>query len=139
MIYVFDSSFIAALIIPDERDPHSDRMYTKIKNEDEKHTPQLLWYEITNIFKNLLRRKRYTYEEVLQFFPLLSSIRLITDFETDVNYSKKILNLCNNYNLTSYDAAYLELAERKKAVLCTLDENLIIAAKKHNVAFLNVV
>ena len=139
MIYVFDSSFIAALIIPDERDPHSDGMYIKIKNEDEKHTPQLLWYEITNIFKNLLRRKRYTYEEVLQFFPLLSSIRLITDFETDVNYSKKIWNLCNDYNLTSYDAAYLELAERKKAVLCTLDENLIAAAKKHNVAVLNAV
>ena len=136
---MFDASFIAALIIPDERALHSDKMYTKIKNEDEKHTPQLLWYEITNIFKNLLRRKRYTYEEVLQFFPLLSSIRLITDFETDVNYSKKILNLCNNYNLTSYDAAYLELAERKKAVLCTLDENLIIAAKKHGVTVLNAI
>ena len=39
-------------------------------------------------------------------------------------------------NLSSYDAAYLELAERANAVLCTLDEDLRAVAKKRGVAVL---
>ena len=35
MVYVFDSSFVATLIIPDEKNPQVDKMYTKILNEDE--------------------------------------------------------------------------------------------------------
>ena len=134
MIYVFDSSFIAAQIIPDEKTPHSLKLYTKITGKDERHTPQLLWYEITNVFYNLIRRKRYTYTEIIQFYKPLAALKLTTDFETGINYSQKLFRLCNDYNLSSYDAAYLELAERKKAMLCTLDNNLKNAAKKYGVA-----
>jgi predicted nucleic acid-binding protein len=137
MDYVFDSSFIVALIIPDEKNPKADKIHKALVESDEIYTPQLLWYEVANIFKNLLRRKRYTSEEVTHFFPLLHAVRLTTDFETGIGYAKKIWDLCNVYNLTSYDAAYLELAERKKAVLCTLDRNLKSAAKKHGVKVLN--
>ncbi|MDR2923072.1 MAG: type II toxin-antitoxin system VapC family toxin [Treponema sp.] len=137
MVYVFDSSFVGALIIPDERNPYVDRMYAKIKNEEEKHAPHLLWYEMANIFKNLLRRKRFTFDEVLSFFPRLTAFRITCDFETGPAYTEKLLRLCNDYNISSYDGSYLELAGRKKAVLCTLDENLRAAAKKHGVAVHN--
>ena len=133
MIYVFDSSFIAAQIIPDEKTPHSLKLYSKITGKDERHTPQLLWYEITNVFYSLIRRKRYTHIEIVYFYKPLLALNLITDLESGVNYSHKIFRLSNDYNLSSYDAAYLELAERKKATLCTLDNNLRNAAKKHGV------
>jgi len=131
--YVFDSSFVCALIIPDEKNSHVEKMYTKIKSEDEKYIPHFFWYELSNIFRNLIRRKRYTPDEVLQFFPLLSAFRLAEDFETGIGYSENLLRLCAGCTISSYDAAYLELAKRKKAVLCTLDENLQAAAKKHGV------
>jgi len=131
--YVFDPSFVVALILPDEKDIKMSNLYKKINNDDGKYTPQLFWYEIANVFKNLLRRNRYTPEQVLLFFPKVSAFCLSTDFETGVNYSKKIWELCNKYNLSSYDAAYLELADRKNATLCTLDEDLISAAKTHSV------
>ncbi len=136
MIYVFDSSFIAALIIPDEKNPYVDKMYAKIKNDDEKCAPQLIWYEMANIFQNLLRRKRYTLDEVIRFFPLLAAVRLTCDFESGHTYSEKLLRICNELNLSAYDAAYLELAERKKAVLCTLDAGLQKASKKRGVTVL---
>ena len=136
MIYVFDSSFVAALVIPDEKNPETDKAYAKIGNDDEKYTPLLLWYELVNILKNLIRRKRYTFDEVFQFFPKLTAFDLTIDSEVGIDYSKKLLRLCNDCNLSSYDATYLELAERKKAVLCTMDENLRAAAKKHGVAVL---
>ena len=137
MIYVFDASFIGSLIVPDEKNPAIDKIYAKIKNEDERYAPHLLWYETANIFKNLLRRKRYTLDEVLRLFPPLSAFHIICDFETGIGYVEKLLRLCNDYNISSYDAAYLELAGRKKAVLCTLDENLRAAAARYGVAVNN--
>ncbi|MCL2206337.1 MAG: type II toxin-antitoxin system VapC family toxin [Treponema sp.] len=136
MNYVFDVSFVGAQIIPDEKNPLVDKLQATIGEEEEIFIPQLLWYEISNIFRNLTLRKRYTFDEVLQFFPLLVAIRLTTDFEAGAAHSEKLLRLCNDYNLSAYDAAYLELAGRKKAVLCTLDENLMKAAEKYGVVTL---
>ena len=136
MTYVFDSSFIGALIIPDEKNPLVDKMRSSIGENEEIFTPQLVWYEIANIFKNLIIRKRNTFDDVLQFFPLLAAIRLTADSETGIVYSEKLLRLCVDHGLSAYDAAYLELAGRKKAVLCTLDENLKKAAKKYGVVTL---
>ena len=136
MTYVFDASFVSALIIPDEKNQQVDKMYSKIENEDERYAPHLLWYEITNVFKNLVRRGRFTGNEIMQFYPRLGAINFKCDYSTGIDYSRKLLSLCNDYNLSSYDAAYLELAERKNAALCTLDENLRKAAKKYGVAVL---
>ena len=136
MIYVFDASFLSALIIPDEHSPQVKRMYARIENEDERYAPHLILYETANVFNNLIRRKRYKYDKVLQFFPQLTAIRLSIDYETGVEYSEKLLRLCNDYNISAYDTAYLELAGRRKAVLCTLDEGLKAAAKKYGVTTL---
>ena len=136
MVYVFDASFVGALVIPDEKNVQVNKMYGKIENEDERYAPHLLWYEVSNLFKNLLRRRRFTENEVISFYPRLAEFQLIIDSETGIEYSKKLLRFCNDHNLSSYDAAYLELAERKKAVLCTLDERLRAAAKKRGVTVL---
>jgi len=133
LIYVFDASFAGALIIPDEKKPFVDKLKNNIGEDEEIFVPQLFWYEIANIFKNIIRRKRFTFDEVLSFFPPLSAIRLTCDFETGPGYAEKLLRLCDDYSLSSYDASYLELAERKKAVLCTLDDNLTAVAKKRGV------
>ena len=134
MAYVFDASFIGALIIPDEKNSKIDKVFSSIGENEDIFVPQLLWYEITNIFKSIILRKRYSFDEVLKFFPRLTTIWLETDYETGTSYSMKLLRLCNDYNLSSYDAAYLELALRKNAVLCTLDEGLLAAAKKCGIA-----
>ena len=136
MIYVFDASFIGALIIVDEKNPRVDKMYEKITNEDIKFAPHLIWYEMSSIFYKLIQHNRFTYNQVMLLFPHLSAVRLTDDYETGADYSQKLLKLCADYNLSSYDASYLELAERKKAILCTLDKGLYTAAKKHGVTVL---
>lgn len=102
-------------------------------DNDDIFVPQLFWYETANVFRNLIRHKRFTSEEADHFFSMLSFIKLKTDFETGEFYTKKLWELSNNCSLSAYDAAYLELADRKKAVLCTLDAEIIKAAKKHSV------
>jgi predicted nucleic acid-binding protein len=71
MVYVFDSSFILTLIIPDEKNPEIDKLHRAISEYDEIFIPQLLWYETTNALMNLIRRKRYNYENVDKLFPQL--------------------------------------------------------------------
>ena len=136
MSYIFDASFVGAIVIPDEYNPRVSKIQADIGEEETIFVPQLLWYEIANIFSKLIRSKRYNYDEVLRFFPLLSAIRLDTDSETGPHYSQQLLRLCNEYKLSSYDASYLELAERKGAVLCTLDSALAAAAHKRGVGVL---
>jgi len=47
-----------------------------------------------------------------------------------------VANVANTYSLTGYDAAYLELAIRKKLPIATLDEELQKAAMLANVELL---
>ena len=136
MIYVFDASFVGAIIIPDEKNSNAERMYLRIKIDDDKYVPNLFSYEMANIFMNLIRRKRNTYKEVVELLQVLSAIHITIDSLAGTDYIEKLFHLCNDYNLSSYDASYLELAERKKAVLCTMDENLRAAAKKRGIAVL---
>lgn len=46
----------------------------------------------------------------------------------------RIMSLARAYKLSSHDAAYLELAVREGLPLATLDENLLKAAKKADIA-----
>ena len=133
MAYVFDASFVGALIIPDEKNLRAEKIYSVV-GKSEIFAPQLLWYEVASIFNNLLRHRRHSYHEVQRLIPPLAAIPFKIDFETGAAYSQKLLKLCNEYGLGTYDAAYLELAERKKAVLCTLDRGLYNAARKRGVA-----
>ena len=52
--------------------------------------------------------------------------------ESDQTFSRT-LSLCRAYNLSSYDAAYLELAIREGLPLATLDGDLRKAAQRADV------
>jgi predicted nucleic acid-binding protein len=136
MVYVYDASFVGALIIPDEQNSRIDALHAAVAEDEYIFIPQLLWYEISNIFKKLVLRGRYTYDEVLSFIPRLSAIRLTGDAESGIGYTEKLLRIAQEYDLSAYDAAYLELAGRKKAVLCTTDGGLQRAADRYGLVTL---
>ncbi|MDR3200950.1 MAG: type II toxin-antitoxin system VapC family toxin [Spirochaetales bacterium] len=133
MVYVFDSSFAAALVIPDEKNRKTDEFFLSLDETDGIYVPQLWWYEMGNILKNLVRRRRFTYQNALGLVPGLSALNLITDTASGSGYTEKLLRLAHDYDLSAYDAAYLELAGRLKAVLCTQDAGLKAAAGKFGV------
>ena len=135
MAYVFDASFVAALLLPDEKNAQVDDLYAGTAHEDI-FAPGLLWIEMGNIFNYLIRRKRYAYNEVLDLLPGLSAMHITTDTASGAAHAEALLRLAHDYNLSAYDAAYLELAGRKKALLGTLDENLQGAAEKYGLRLL---
>jgi predicted nucleic acid-binding protein len=136
MTYVLDCSFCAALLLPDEEAEAYKKRFDEIGDTDEIAVPHLWWYEVSNTLQNQLRRKRLEFDAVLVLISDFASLVDTTDSDFGTEYSEKLLNLARDYKLTAYDAAYLELALRKKAVLGTLDGDLHAAAVQCSVLLL---
>jgi predicted nucleic acid-binding protein len=92
--------------------------------------PWLFWFEIRNILIVSERRGRIDLADVERFIREMPKLIADVDEEPD---GSAVMTLARSHQLTVYDAAYLELASRRKLALCTLDEQLIAAAPKSGV------
>jgi predicted nucleic acid-binding protein len=122
--YVIDSSFGAAHSLPDEQNDYVDSFFDGLTDQDVLSVPQLFWYEISNIFRNSVTRKRIEEKDVPAMLLGIENLNLQTDTISGSEYSASIFKLAREYSLTCYDAAYLELAIRTGAVVATLDGDL---------------
>jgi predicted nucleic acid-binding protein len=127
--YVLDCSFITPLILTEDNSEAIKAEFNKIKDTDTIYVPQLFWYEIANVMKKAVRKKRITRIDVITSLELLSDYDVHTDFETGRLYAIVMLEVAEKYDLYCYDAAYLELAMRKGGVLGTNDRDLAAACK----------
>ncbi len=75
--------------------------------------------------------------DITEALQLLHALPIVTDDETTQRSGRETIALARQYVLTSYDAAYLELAMRRKGILVTLDEALAAAASDAGVSILN--
>ena len=71
-----------------------------------------------------------------QFIVELKALRIVADAESAARVFNGVHRLALDHRLTSYDAAYLELALRHGLPLATLDDELIRASKAAGVTVL---
>ena len=95
--------------------------------------PNLWHLEATNVLLGAEKRRDTTTGEVERFIAQLESLPLHVDPLTANQSFSRIMALARAYKLSSYDAAYLELAVREGLPIATLDKDLIKAAKKADV------
>jgi len=79
------------------------------------------------------KRHSTTTGEVERFLVQLEALPIHTDPLTANQVFSRNMALARAYKLSSYDAAYLELAIREGLPLATLDKDLAKAAKKADV------
>ena len=70
------------------------------------------------------RRKRSTVAQATTWLAFLASLPVVVDGQTMARAWADTLNLARTHNLTTYDAAYLELALRLGLPLATLDSRV---------------
>lgn len=87
--------------------------------------PSLWQLELTNIFTRAERDARLTEADVTAFLAALDQLPIDIDASIDV---LAIAGLARHHQLTAYDAAYLDVAQRHGATLATLDKALRKAA-----------
>jgi predicted nucleic acid-binding protein len=84
------------------------------------------------------RRGRFTGDDVPLFLGLVGDLCVSVDDLTLQQTVESVLPLAVHHALSSYDAAYLELALRKGAALATLDAGLARAARDAGVELIGI-
>jgi predicted nucleic acid-binding protein len=133
MAWVIDCSFAAALFLPDERSNRVAALFRGERGNDEFIVPLLWWYELSNILKTSVTRKRLTHADVMEILKQIKSMGFATDSDSGPDYARNLFDISVLYGLSAYDAAYLCLAMENKASLATLDNELAAAAMKAGV------
>jgi predicted nucleic acid-binding protein len=95
--------------------------------------PNLWHLEATNVLLSAEKRDEISLGEIEGFISQLENLSIQTDTMTSHHAFNRTLTLARAYKLSSYDAAYLELAIREGLPLATLDKTLIKAAIKAGV------
>lgn len=113
------------------------RFEERIMLGDRLAVPGLWHLEVTNVLLNKLRRKMMTREDAAASFEAFQNYRVRTDvYSAEPSVISHLWRLALKHGLTSYDAAYLELALRLDCPLLTDDGALIRAASEEKVALL---
>jgi len=100
-------------------------------------TVSVLWmFEVANSLLVLMRRKRIDPDECSRARGILSRLTPIVDDEGPRFALGEITDLALKHGLSVYDAAYLELAIRKRLPLASRDADLNRAAKHAGVTTL---
>jgi predicted nucleic acid-binding protein len=95
--------------------------------------PNLWHLEAVNVLLGAEKRGDTSLGEVERFIAQLEDLPLYVDSLTANQSFSRTMALARAYKLSSYDAAYLELALRKGLSIATLDKGIVKAAKKADV------
>ena len=97
------------------------------------HVPALWLWETANVLVQAERRGRISSAAIRTYLGLLEGLPISLDQPTTVSAWHDTLALARSHRLTSYDAAYLELALRRGLPLATRDKALQAAARLEGV------
>ena len=133
---VIDGSTILGVVLKDEYSSYTAKTMEAIKAHPLMYAPCHWLLEATNGLFMAERRKRLSQVEVLEALGFIQALPMITDEQTASRCSGDILSIARRHALTIYDAAYLELAIRRRTTLATIDKALARAAKAAGVELL---
>lgn len=97
------------------------------------YVPSIWPLEINNVLWVAVRSKKITDLQAKRFKYILKNMAIEIDFKASDLMNDVIFELSSSYNISCYDASYLELAIRENLSLATLDKTLAKAAVKAGV------
>lgn len=127
MSFVLDNSVALTWCFEDERTSATADLLERIGETGA--TAPLIWpLEALNVLLVAERRGRVDKDRRQSLADFLSALPVKLDEETAGQAWTEISQLAERFRLSSYDAAYLELAWRRQLPLATLDQDLQDAA-----------
>ncbi len=133
--FVLDCSIAAAWCFEDEASDRTDALLERVRDYGAV-VPSLWLLEITNVLLQAERRGRIAVSDVTTRLELLQMLPISIEHSSQTEAFNSVVTLARIEGLTSYDAAYLELAIRQGLPLATLDKKLIQAAKNTHIVVL---
>jgi predicted nucleic acid-binding protein len=112
MQFVADASVALSWCFEDEADAWTDGLLDRLRSEGQIIVPAHWPTEVSNGMLMGLRRKRIQPDRPALFWDELALLPIEVEPPLSPNQAKTVLALCQQYGLTVYDAAYLELAKK---------------------------
>lgn len=124
-----DASFSGAWFLKDESSSQAETaLELFLKASLVLWVPSLWFYETANLLINAHARSRIQESVLEEALDLMNILELKTD-EPDVIGCRRICQFARQFNLSAYDAAYLELSDRLQLPLLTFDQKLTKACQ----------
>lgn len=138
MDFVLDASVAAAWVLDDEQSDLADQVIDSLAFKTAA-APHLWALEVANILTVCERRGRIDAAKRKLMAEALRDLGVIEQPHTQDAVFGEIMDLAAKHSLSSYDAAYLELAIRLGVPLATLDKPLQKAAEAEGVVVVKAV
>ena len=127
--FVLDASATLAWCFEDERTAPAASVLERLRDQ-EALVPPLWLLELANGLVVAERRGTITRAESTRFLGLVGELPIRIDQTSTLDLASSVMDLARQYDLSAYDAAYLELALRLGQPLATIDERLRSAADR---------
>ncbi len=123
--FVLDNSVLCGWFLANQATPYSDAVARQLSESDAR-APWLLQLEFTNVLRTACRRGSLTVVAAREIVDQVALLPIRIDPTPPPPAT--LLSLALRFQLTSYDAAYLELALRRQLPIATRDAELAEAA-----------
>jgi len=131
--FVIDNSVVMAWCFEDEASEYAQSVLAGLQ-EAKALAPGIWPLEVGNVLLVAKRKKRLNEASQSRFLSLLRALPIQVVQESPERMLGEILALAQEYQLSTYDASYLDLAMRLGLPLATADAALKGAAKRAGVA-----
>lgn len=125
MAFVLDNSVVTGWYLPDQATAYTEAIATRLEN-DKALVPALWQMELANVLKIACTRGKLSLHAARQILDALGTLPIEIDANTPGQ--RQLFELAMRHQLSSYDAAYLELAMRHGLPIATQDQQLKDAA-----------
>lgn len=132
---VLDCSIAVSWCFEDEASEATDQLLLKVQ-EQGALVPALWYLEFGNVLIQAKKKGRISEIQLMAGMDLIRQLPITTDNINPDKIMSKIMLLATQHHLTTYDAAYLELALRSNLPLATKDNDLRKAANKLGILIL---
>jgi predicted nucleic acid-binding protein len=123
MAFVLDCSVTLSWLLPDERGAATDALADELERTTAV-APAIWPYEVANALLVAQRRARIGDDDLIRVRRALAALPIEVEAMTSNHVLSAVSDLGRQLNITSYDAAYVELAVRRRLSLATLDARL---------------
>ena len=124
---ILDCSMAMAWCFSDEGTEETTRIQDRMVAETA-IVPAHWFLEVVNVLAMAEKKNRISAVDSTRFVQLLATLQIELDDRFPARVFDHVLPLCRSHQLTSYDAAYLDLAVRTQLPLASLDDRLRSAA-----------
>lgn len=130
MPFVVDNSVVTAWFFPSQATDYTDSVLDRLK-ADTAHVPALWVLEFSNVLRKAVMGRKLATETALEIIAEAEKLPLSVDYTATTTAEN--LKLALRHGLSSYDAAYLDLAMRLGLPIAAKDGALHAAALRAGV------